>query len=102
MESESIGGADMVADVFEVLPRRHSGEPTSRFANIPICPVSIHTVFVDMPIVGRRDDTTVGLRRTTSDRMCLERIQPYGVLRTMWFAESVSEIDSRTVVERGF
>ena len=92
----------MIADVFEVLPRRHRGEPTSDFANIPICPVGVHTVFVDMPIVGRCDDTAVGLRCTTRDRMCLERIQPDSVLRTVWFTESIREINSGTVVERSF
>ena len=102
MESEGIGGADVIADIFEMLPCWHGGEPAPCFPDIPVCPIRIRALFMDVPIVGRCDDAAVRMGCTASDCMCLQRIQSDRILRSMRFAESVGKIDRGTFVERCF
>ena len=57
---------------------------------------------MDVPIVRRRDNATMLLRRATADRVRLERVESQRILRPMWLTKAISKVNNGTRRQRGF
>ena len=102
MKSEGIRCPDMVADVLEMHPRRHSRQPRTDLSDGSICPERITALFVDVLVVGWGNDTAVFMGRPARYRVRFQSVKPDRIMGAVGFAQTVAEVDDGTLLKRGF
>ena len=102
VEAEDLGGAHVIADVLEVDPGRHRGQPGTGVADLPLPPDRIAADLMDVPGVRWRHDATVLAGGAHQQCVGLEGIEAEGAVGTMGLAEAVAKPYGRTGGEGRF
>ena len=103
VETQVVCHADVVADIFEVLPGRHTGHPGAFYlAYGAFQPEGVATQFVDVPVVRRGNNAAVRACGFAGNAVGFEAIQAHYVVGAMGFAQAVGEVGEGAFGKGGF
>jgi len=102
VETQGVCGPDVIADVFEIDPRGHGGEPRACFADFLVGPGGVEAGFVTVPVLGWGDDASKCLGGAAEGGVGPEGVHSDCVLGAVRFTQAVGQVGDGAGFKCGF